>query len=226
MKTGIYWQDPKYALGQYRTDPSCVLYLPLHRLDGASFMSKDVYGHLCTVTGALWTPGGRRFDGGDDLIVCGGDASLKSASNTLELWARADALDPTDQKIAWRYMVNTNNRAYLAIPWGDGSVYMFAAINGSSGFHFQGLYTLADLDWHCYVCVLDGTDWSFYVDGEYKGSESTDDWADMQGIPTFQISEASAYGFDGLIDEVRIYNRALTPLEIQHSYLASKWRYQ
>ena len=33
------------------------------------------------------------------------------------------------------------------------------------------------------------------------------------------------YYFKGLIGDVRVYNRALTPLEIQRIYLATKWRY-
>ena len=52
-------------------DPSLVLYLPLYQPDGASFASRDAYGHLCTVTGALWTPQGRTFDGADDIIDLG-----------------------------------------------------------------------------------------------------------------------------------------------------------
>jgi len=34
-----------------------------------------------------------------------------------------------------------------------------------------------------------------------------------------------ARDFDGRIGEVRLYNRALTPLEIENNYLATKWRY-
>jgi hypothetical protein len=53
------------------TDPDLVLYLPLWSADlkGDSFYSKDSYAHLCTVTGALWTPQGRHFDGVDDKIA-------------------------------------------------------------------------------------------------------------------------------------------------------------
>jgi len=43
-------------------DPSLVLYLPLYQLDGWAFMSRDAYGHLCSVTGAKWTPQGRDLD--------------------------------------------------------------------------------------------------------------------------------------------------------------------
>src|SRR3990172_13167350 len=49
-------------------DPSLVFYVPLYELDGTTFQSKDAYGHLCTVTGALWRPQGRDFDGTDDVI--------------------------------------------------------------------------------------------------------------------------------------------------------------
>ena len=43
-----------------------VLWLPLWKLDGAQFTSKDAYGRLVTVTGAPWGPQGRPFDGVDD----------------------------------------------------------------------------------------------------------------------------------------------------------------
>src|SRR3989304_5596886 len=33
------------------------------------FLSDDAYGHLCTVTGALWTPQGYSFDGDDYITV-------------------------------------------------------------------------------------------------------------------------------------------------------------
>ena len=56
-------------------DPSLVLYLPLYQLDGASFVSKDAHGHLCSVTGALWRPNGRWFDGTDDTIAADSVAS-------------------------------------------------------------------------------------------------------------------------------------------------------
>ena len=66
-------------------DPSMVLYLPLYELDGASFMSKDAYGHLCTVTGALWTSQGRDFDGIDDSITL--PTAFDSLTDlTLEAW--------------------------------------------------------------------------------------------------------------------------------------------
>jgi len=50
-------------------DPSLVLCLPLYERDGSSFPSRDTYGHLCTVTGALWRENGHYF-GGLDYLNC------------------------------------------------------------------------------------------------------------------------------------------------------------
>ena len=41
----------------------CCLALDLKRKDGDSFMSDDVYGHLCTNYGSKWQLDGRYFDG-------------------------------------------------------------------------------------------------------------------------------------------------------------------
>ena len=57
-------------------DPTLRLYLPLWKLDGASFASRDAYGHLCTPVGAFWTPQGYDFDGVDDKITVTHHASL------------------------------------------------------------------------------------------------------------------------------------------------------
>ena len=74
-------------------DPSLVLYLPLYELDGASFISKDANGHLCTVTGALWRPNGHYFDGTDDKIDCGAGTNLAVANEiTIEAWINPESL--------------------------------------------------------------------------------------------------------------------------------------
>ena len=56
---------------RFKLDPSLVLYLPLYELDGSSFRSRDAYGHLATVTGALWTPQGRTLMGQMTKLTAG-----------------------------------------------------------------------------------------------------------------------------------------------------------
>jgi len=230
MKTGIHWQNPKYALrpGQdFVFDPSLVLYLPLGKLDGASFTSKDARGHLCTVTGALWQPNGRDFDGTDDYVDCGNPASLNiSAAMTVEAWFK-QAGDAGWQMIASRDDGGANRDWQLATYKPETKL--------NFGFFSGGVFKEAKVTpipslntWHYVVGVSDGTNIMIYLDGELKmtnsGGAIDTDPANI-GIGA-RMSATHSENFNGIIDEVRIYNRALSPLEIQCNYLATKWRYQ
>ena len=71
-----------------------------------------------------------------------------------------------------------------------------------------------------------------YVDGvlQTDTDANTLSFADLGGMTevTFgkwKVADA-AHPWDCYIGEVRLYNRRLTPLEVQHNYLATKWRYQ
>src|SRR3990167_8107213 len=54
------------------------------------FLSDDAYGHLCTRTGALWTPQGYSFDGVDDKITIPDHSSLQFGIGnfTISIWAK------------------------------------------------------------------------------------------------------------------------------------------
>ena len=227
MKTGIYWQDPKYAVGRRRTDPGCVLYLLFHRLDGASFMSKDAYGHLCTVTGALWTPRGRSFDGVDDCIKCGQDAGLDiTEAITVEGWCKRTA--STDGTLASRHDNNADATRAWYLNWISNN-YVYFALHGI-GTAYKFLY-VSDRDWHHFVGTYDGEIVKLYTDTvlgtivEGAGALQTPAVDTLVGAAYYNAPTIWR-PFPGLIGEVRIYNRTLTPLEIQRNYLATKGRYQ
>ncbi len=222
MKTGIYWQDPKYALRpDFIFDPSLVLYLPLHKLDGASIMSRDAYGHLCTVTGALWTPRGRSFDGDDDSILLGTDvwSSAELASGTIGIWVKPD------EKATTANIIDFEDYTALVLQR-DGSTQRF--YSRVSGTYLNSTVIGKDDVWYHLVVTWDGSDQYFYVDGVLKATNATGspDLDTPSGAVRIGSSNGGAGGWAGLIDEAVIYNRALTPLEVQRNYLASKGRYQ
>ena len=226
MKTGIYWQEPEYALRPGRDfifDPSLVLYLPLHKLDGASFMSKDAHGHLGTVTGALWMPRGRRFDGLDDYIDTHLSTDLSGSGDfTAEMWVEADdgaqvyamaqshALDPYASD--WIIMLNqTTNLFWMR------SVAL-AAPTGFDGNRWNHLAMV----WEKAVGKFKG-----YINGELLGqSEAVEGYGGVSSVKIGASGDATTGFFGGSINEVRICDQALTPLEIQHHYLATKRRYR
>ncbi len=73
----------------FMADMSLVLDLPLFGVGGASFISRDVYGHRFTATGTPWTSHGRDFDGVDDCLQCNDSPALDiTESLTLEAWIK------------------------------------------------------------------------------------------------------------------------------------------
>jgi len=205
-------------------DPSLVLYLPLYQMDGASFMSKDTYGHTCTVTGALWRPKGRYFDGTDDRISYGTSSAIDIADDlTLEAWIKpgsahagtiiANQFHDGEDK-GWSLEVDSENDFWFRI----------ASVN----LEVTDIDYVADT-WSYIVARRLGTELSVWKDTVKSGTTGT-----LSGSIGFEPSRPKLIGmrsivampFDGLMGEVRVYNRGLSALEIHHNYLATKWRYK
>jgi len=214
-------------------DPSLVLYLPLHQLDGSSFMSRDAYGHLCSVTGALWTPRGRKFDGVDDKITCGRGASLDNLLPlTYSVWVNFDApygeLNPflvsKDTAFApanWLYVNAANQDIILDRAFADTNL----NANSENGVVVAGAWAniVATIDANKVPRLyVNGTEVSYTTQTTGVGALTDDSSSDVY----IGNSQDGTRTVDGLIGEVLIYNRALTLLEIQHSYLATEWRYR
>jgi len=208
-------------------DPSLVLYVPLHQLDGSSFMSKDAYGHLCTVTGALWQPDGHNFDGTDDYIDCGNGASLNPTDEvTVIAWLNPNFSSATFYGIVskfggtpagWQFYWNSAQYLYF---YANDDV----AVKTTSNVLVNGVWqhTAATLKSDSvskskiYVNAIDKTD---------SVSSRTLQANDIN-IVIGAASSTKNNPFNGLIGEVFVYNRALTSLEMQHNYQATKWRYR
>ena len=209
-------------------DPSLVLYLPLYQLDGASFVSKDAHGHLCSVTGALWRPNGRYFDGTDDSISCGNDSVLDFTTQnfTLEVWARLSEL--TSHKcLVVRGVENVSGYSFR-IP-NNERLWMETAQSGVRQSNYTAVDQVVANQWYHLVAIRSGTLAIFYRDTENIALEAAAAIVNpATNTNNFIVGDESGISFDmaGDIGEVRVYNRALTPLEIQHNYLSTKWRYR
>ena len=230
MKTGIYWQDPKYALkpGQdFIFDPSLVLYLPLHKLDGASIMSRDAYGHLCTVTGALWRPNGRWFDGLDDKIIVPDHASLRmSLYITIEMWCKFDTINfPETDSILEKGGRGGGTSEYNFYTDAGNDVWFGAALADTPAWRSgKVILDVAQDTWYHLVITYDGANFQGYKNAVPE-TPVAQTGVMYSGTSDIKIFGTSAY-LDGTCGEVRIYNRVLSPLEIQGNYLATKRRYR
>jgi len=227
-KTGLYFQDPKYRLWDPIRDPSLRLYAPLYQLDGAAFMSKDAYGHLCTKYGPIWTPRGGDFDGLDDYIDTNEQDAFKFGTGdfTVSFWMKAKT---------WSgYTAPVSNSVFDA---------------GWDGFHFErddlaqyqnkirwdvgGIYlrsiTALTTDIWYFISGRRGSGIQYIdINGNNEGSQANTNDVDVNRNLLIGRNQDATYPrhFDGLIGEVLVYARCLSPGEDQHNYIATRWRYQ
>jgi len=218
-------------------DPRLVLYLPLYLLDGGSFMSRDACGHLCAVTGALWRPDGRYFDGNDDWINCGDiQAAFDGANDQLTIIAWVKLADTDDNHtIAAKYQDNA--RTFLVRVNSGGTVRAACYKDGATPN-----YALSDTDsavisggnWYCLAATMNlaSQNIRIFLDGDEQPSTQTvvgtppavfDDTSQVVEVGSMKSGSANPY--KGLIGEVLLSGRVYTLAEIQSYYLKTKWRY-
>jgi len=160
------------------------------------------------------------FDGVDDYVDCGNGASVQLTVGTVEAWIKTTKTD------AYAGMVQKQFAYGL---FHKGSV--LAAYDWSGAGWNEGNTSIADGNWHHVVFIFDSgvaNGSYFYVDGAhektftYTISNQTVNLYIGQGTPTSER-------FLGLIDEVRIYNRALSAEEVRYHYNRSgpvaHWRF-
>lgn len=149
---------------RYFLDPTCKLYLPLERLDGSAFASRDQYGLVCSVAGAKWEIGGRYFDGnqdridavGDELDFTTGDFTIVGCYKIIDNLAEHRMLYSHGE-----YQVN----GYYFMLNSDGRLYFFT---NQAGVAQYTRTTTADVvygEWADYAVVRKGSSCRVFVNG-------------------------------------------------------------
>lgn len=216
-------------------DPSLVLYLPLYQLDGACFMSKDTYGHICTVTGALWRPKGTYFDGTDDKIVVPDHPAWAFGSSdfTFEFWFKPSQTASQVDLITQSDGVQGDDNNYFRLRHSDAINWRIKKAGAVAlNFGTDAGEISADTWYHIVMTRTGGSTYACYKNGDsinFSGSgagTTVPDWSDKLVLGARHAADAYWEFFDGIMGEIRIYNRGLSALEIHHNYLATKWRYK
>ena len=81
------------------------------------------------------------------------------------------------------------------------------------------VYPSIDNSWHNLVCTFDGLNSTIYLDNSNLGSNSMTSWNTIAGSFYFGTRVLNDMDFfNGNIDDIAIWNRSLTPCEIQALY--------
>ena len=174
-----------------------------------------------------WTSDGKIsgayvFDGEDDYIALADSHSLDSISDggTFSFWINASncahgtILDKSDGNNQWGsngfvLRLSTSNTLYYRTQYSQAT---YSSDN------------ICNEDVWIYVAMtFDTTGVTYYKNGAQYGSKDTDH-TQLPGLndETLKIgvTDGFSYYFNGSIDEVKIYNRSLSPEQIKANYLA------
>jgi len=182
-----------------------------------------------TGTSTVWVDGkfGKAldFDGSNDYVNGSNDNSLDIVDEiTIEAWVKPKSTQAVASTIVSKgtltgsdyvrdqnYFLHMSASREIKITYGDGTNYQTET--GSA---------ISSDTWHHIVAILNGTNILLYIDGILDNSwnqnyiPTTGDNANLHiGMKSYVNS---AYAFNGLIDEVKIYNYTLTSFDIQKEY--------
>lgn len=156
-----------------------------------------------------------KFNGDDDYVLINDSNSLDVKSQiTIESWIKTSVFTAN-------WMV-ANKRGAYALGYVNGS----GARCIIYGLLPNGVISCANpfqaAKWHHFVCTYDGKKVQIIVDGKQCGSSKNASGNISQRNDSLIIGRfsviTSGYFFNGNIDEVRIYERGLTAIEIQKHY--------
>jgi PKD repeat protein len=181
---------------------------------------KNVVGNVAVFDGT----GGVLMDNGNSFNFGTGDYSVA-------VWINSSAVNGTNrrQMMIWmesgfgsgdlqtwmRLYSNASRNITLNVEKG-GTIHVAPAVAGSS---------IADDTWHHVVCTRNATGTRIYLDGAQVGSANTSSGFDTvnPACPYFKIGmqqTTSTFSnlFDGMLDDLIVYKKALTLAEVQTLY--------
>lgn len=184
------------------------------------------------VNGPVWTTGkingALSFDGDNDYVDCGNDASLNMGTSQWTATAWFKISDSTEYKgILGKWNSIGNNELYRIVvsesssSGGVQNKVSFVIYDGGTHYFATSTTTVTDDKWHCVTGVKDSNRMRIYVDGVHENNIAMPSSADISNSAKLVIgraNEVGGWGFNGLIDDVRIYNRALSAGEIAELY--------
>ncbi len=156
------------------------------------------------------------FGGDGDYVNCGSDSSLDfTDAVTIEAWARTSKTG-VYQGIGGIETADPLAYSGFSLSKWSNDMFVFQFSNVTRNYVFSNsAYT--DSNWHYIVGVHDGTTGYLYVDGvkQTQTIKAGIANADVDCVIGRYYGDASSYPFNGTIDEVRIWDRALTKGEIE-----------
>lgn len=173
-------------------------------------------GNSTTAT-AKYARGGT-FDNSGDYVTVTDSPSLSPTSQvTLAAWVYRNTVSDADGAIG-KYYSGVNRRSYLL---GMNNTYAKVIIssNGTANTALEGVTSIDTGKWYHIAGTYDGTTLKIYVNGQLENSTPlTGGIYDSSDALRIGDGDQGYWPMNGLIDEARVYNRALSGNEVKQLY--------
>jgi len=165
--------------------------------------------------------GAGSFDGVNDYVDCGNDASLNpTEAITVEVWAKFDVADA--EETSYIPIIKRDNTFLLRKDEESNGKISFFIYDGTNWEPRANSYVQPNFGvWYHVVGTYDRQHIKIYVNGKLRGLSDRTNAIQSSESNTVVGFWNNKY-FQGLIDEVRIYNRALSVEEVRGNMFTSK----
>ncbi|MCP3684817.1 MAG: hypothetical protein GY861_19285, partial [bacterium] len=212
-----------------------------HVHDNSTYSQGGVFENFAANTTVAGIRGqALEFDGVDDLVeVSYTDHLNLTTAATAEAWVKfkQSALESTEDYITIVQSVISDSTPWNSIKMSEsmdsdveGITCKFSNVSGDAHHaktHFMQSENITLNEWHHVACVYNGTHGTVYLDGDQ--GQVTDHVGALYPLPSdryWRIGANSAANqwLNGSIDEVKVWNRALTYEEINASFNAGVYQ--
>lgn len=197
--------------GQSIDDPTLVAHWALNEEEGPVAYDSAGVNDAFVVGGASWQPGSGQVDGAlqlngvDGCAIAGAVLNPADGPFSILAWVNGGALG--------QVVVSQQGAANWLAADAEGNLMTELKCTGRSAGHLYSETVITDGQWHRIGLVWDGSHRTLYVDGVAVAEDT------QPGLESSQMGLYIGVGknydagtfFSGLIDDIRIYNRAVNP---------------
>lgn len=212
------------------TDESLVAYWKLDENNEGTTPDSATFNNVGSVSSAGSTssvgannfsnPGSFTFNGSTSTVIASDTTGLPSGSDarTISLWMNQTTIGDQATLVSMGNSSSGNQKFIFQVGTAASSTYLFTdGINGANNVTISGDEIPSVGNWHHVALTFDGTNaWSYYLDGSLAKSGV---FPDAINTVTNAIEIGSRHDavngfFEGMLDDVRIYNVALNGTQI------------
>ena len=199
-----YWEQPF-------DDPTLIAHWALDEAEGAVAYDSAGMNDAFVMGGTTWLPssgqvdGALQLDGIDGCAVAGPVLNPADGPFSVLAWIQGGA--------PGQIVVSQQGAADWLMTNADGSLMTDLKATGHSGGPLLSQRIIIDGFWHRVGFVWDGLNRSLYVDDNLVAEDTQDGLESSNGglyIGTGKLMTTGTF-FSGLIDDIRIYNRVVSP---------------